>query len=75
MAILLAIDHALRAALYAGLFVVHGRVERLGLLQALAAYWGLQVVARQKACAALGAFQAVHFAFWFPAPKQSHDRL
>jgi hypothetical protein len=36
-------------------------------LQALAAYGGGQIIARQKASAALRAFEAVHLALWFPA--------
>ena len=75
VAVFLAVYHALRAALYADLVVIDCRVERLGLLQALAADRGFKRVARQKAGAALRAFQAVHLAFWFPAPEQSHGRL
>jgi hypothetical protein len=75
IAVLLTVDHTLCAALAADLFVIYGRVQRLGLLQALAADRGFKIVARQKAAAALGAFQAVHLAFWFPAPKQSHAPL
>jgi hypothetical protein len=45
MAIFLAVDHALRAAFYADLFVIYGRVKGLGLLQALAADRGFKVVA------------------------------
>ena len=74
MAIFLAIDHALRPAFYAGLVVIDRRVERLGLLQALAADRGFKRIARQKAGAALRAFQAVHLALWLPAPEQSHGR-
>jgi hypothetical protein len=47
-------------------------VERLGLLQALAADWRFQSVTGQKALTALVALQAIHLAFWFPA-KQSHN--
>jgi hypothetical protein len=75
VATFLAIDHALRAAFCADLFVINGRVKGLGLLQALAADRGFKVVTRQKARAALGALQAVHLAFWLPAPEQSHDTL
>lgn len=42
MAIFLAIDHALGATLYADIVMIHGRVQGLCLLQALAADWGFQ---------------------------------
>jgi len=42
MAVFLTIDHALGATLYAGLVVIHGGVQRLGLLQAFAANGCLQ---------------------------------
>ena len=63
------------AALDTVLFVVDGRVHRLGLLQALGAYRGLQIVARKETCAALRAFLAVHLALWLPAVEQSHEKI
>ena len=75
MAKCLAVNHSGVAAFFAHLVVLYCRVEGLCFLQALAADRGLQVVAREKAFAALGAFQAVHFALWFPAIEQSHKPL
>jgi hypothetical protein len=45
IAIFLAIDHTLLTAFAADLFMIYGRIQRLGLLQALAADRGFKVVA------------------------------
>jgi hypothetical protein len=67
MAKFLAIDDPCIAAARAVLVVIYCGIQRLGLLQALAAYGGGQIIARQKASAALRAFEAIHLALWFPA--------
>jgi hypothetical protein len=67
MAVFFAIDYALCAAFNTGLFVIYRRIQRFGLLKALAADGRFKVVAGQESCTALSASQTVHFSFWFPA--------
>jgi hypothetical protein len=51
----LAIDYSGVAAVFTILVVLYGRVERLCLLEALAANWGLKREAGEKPFSALGA--------------------
>jgi hypothetical protein len=51
----LAIDYSGVAAVFTILVVLYGRVERLCLLEALAANWGLKRKAGEKPFSALGA--------------------
>ncbi len=67
MAKFLAIDDPCITAVRTVLVMIYCGIQRLGLLKALAAYGGGQIIAGQKASAALRAFEAVHLALWFPA--------
>jgi hypothetical protein len=51
----LAIDYSGVAAVFTILVVLYGRVERLRLLEAFAANWGLKRVAGEESFSALGA--------------------
>ena len=67
MAKFLAIDDPCIAAARAVLVMIYCGIQRLGLLQTLAAYRRRQIIAGQKASTTLRTFEAVHLALWFPA--------